>query len=127
MPREFSITPEGRRVNIELGDKFFSFIQRDPGAIRYTSRENQDEFGVLGLLSNLVNADEPGGFLEDGATFNNISRSMRNFAGQSLWNQSDVRRFIKLAAEAGWIVESDNEEDLAPRPRRRSGRRLFTR
>lgn len=126
MAKEFRITPEGRRVNIELGDKFFSFIQKDPGAIRHTSRKNQDEFGILGLLSNLVNADEPGGYLEDGATFNNISRSMRGFAGQSLWNQSDVRRFIKLAAEAGLLVESDDDEDLAPK-RRRSGRRLFTR
>ena len=127
MAKEFRITPEGRRVNIELGDKFFSFIQKDPGAIRHTSKANQAEFGVLGVLSNLVNADEPGGFLEDGATFNNISRSMRAFAGESLWSQSDVRRFIKLAVEAGWIIEKEDDEDLVPRPRRSSGRRLFTR
>ena len=125
MAREFRITPEGLKVHIELSNKFSSFIQKDPGAIRNTYREDQDAFGVLGILSNLVNADEPGGFLEDGATFRNLARSMGAFAGISLWKESDVRRFIKIAVEAGWVVETEDDEDLIPR--RKSGRRLFTR
>jgi len=125
--KKFRLTESGLDAASDLAIRFDNFLKAGKHAnILNATQEDQDMVGLAALLAT-IEVKDPETSSDRGLTFRTIIRSMGADSKISLWKENDIRRFMRLAAEAGWLVESDDDEDLAPRPRRRSGRRLFTR